>query len=310
MKRTHLVSLCFVAVLAFAVGCTKEDSGEDGDSSGTDNAPDNATVNIDEFRTSCGTVFKGQEQNPISADDARRGTVRVVGPNLVAMQGKRGEELIKIHGIDVPSGEEKRDQSEQLLESLSGEGEVYFYPAEPECTVTLEDGSEVTVGHLFSARGKSFSESLLKRGFGEASTDVCQGVLISGCYRALEEEAAPTPTPTPEPEFEGPSTPAGFILWKPVSDNDGRLAIHSVPYGTTVVVEGETGRNSGPGNGYGSLARFRKSGCSYGKNVRVELITSDGSNFVFKNKNDFAIIPDGCRRWVIGTDGKAKPNSK
>jgi hypothetical protein len=77
-----------------------------------------------------------------------------------------------------------------------------------------------------------------------------------------------------------------------------------------VVVEGENGRNAGPGNGYGSLARFRKNGCGYGKNVRLRLVMSDGSDYVFKNGNDYAVIPNGCSRWVVGTDGKAKPNRK
>jgi hypothetical protein len=310
MKRSALFSVILAGSVLLAAGCTKEDSGEDAGGDGNSGNPGSSNVTLDEFRTSCGTVFKGRLENPVSADDARRGTVRVVGPNLIAMKNKRGEELIKLHGIDVPFSSEKRSQAEALLESLSGEGEVYFYPAEPDCTVTLEDGTEGIVGHVFSAKGKSFAETLLKRGFGETSTDVCGGTLVSSCYRALEEEGQPTPTPTPEPEFEGPSTPAGFILWKPVSDSDGRLAVHSVPFGTSVIVEGERGRNFGPGNGYGSLARFRKSGCGYGRNVRIKLISSNGTAFVFKNGEDSAVIPDGCQRWVVGTDGKAKPNKK
>jgi hypothetical protein len=303
MKRSKLFSLMLATSFALALGCTKEDSGDDNTSD-----PGNAPSKLDEFRTSCGTVFKGEEQNPISADDATRGTARAVGPNLIALKRKNREELIKLHGLDVPFSAEKRSNAETLLASLSAEGEVYFYPAEPDCTVTLEDGTEGVVGHVFSAKGKSFAETLLKQGLGEATTDVCRGSLVAPCYRALEEEAQPTPTPTPE--FEGPSTPAGFILWKPVSDSDGRLAVHSVPYGTTVVVEGERGRNAGPGNGYGSLARFRKSGCGYGSNARLKLLASNGSAFVFKNGNDFAVIPDGCKRWVVGQDGKAVPNKK
>jgi len=308
MKRSGLFSVVLAMSLFLAVGCTKEDSGDDtgGDNNG-DN-PGSSGVTLEEFRTSCGTVFKGQLENPVSADDARRATARAVGPNLLALKQKKGEELIKLHGLDVPVSAEKRSQAESLLQSLVSEGEVYFYPAEPDCTVTLEDGTQGTVGHVFSARGKSFSEQLLKRGFGEASTDVCGGTLVSSCYRALEEEAAPTPTP--EPEFEGPSTPAGFILWKPVSDSDGRLAVHSVPFGTTIVVEGEKGRNAGPGNGYGSLARFRRNGCGYGRNVKLKLISSNGTPFIFKNGEEFAVIPNGCQRWVVGTDGKAVPNKK
>jgi hypothetical protein len=36
---------------------------------------------------------------------------------------------------------------------------------------------------------------------------------------------------------------------------------------------------------------------------------NDGSNFMFGDQ-PFAVIPDGCSRWVIDTKGKAKPNKK
>jgi len=301
MRHKRFLSLLLAgALLATAIGCTKDDSGDD-DSSDSDDPP---AVTL---RTSCGTVFKGQLENPPDQDDAERGTVRYVGPNLVAMQGKRNEQIIKIHGLDVPFSAEKRAGAQTLISSLISEGEVYFFPAEPDCTAILEDGSEGIVGHLFSSSGKSFAEQLLKRGFGEASTDVCQGILVSACYRALEEDAI-TPIPTPPP-YEGPSRPAGFILWKPVSDSDGRLAVHSVPYGTSVIANGETGRNQGPGNGYGSLARFSKSGCGYGRNAKISLVLSDGSKHLFKDK-DFAVVPDGCKRYVIDEDGNAKENRK
>jgi hypothetical protein len=302
MRHNKFFSLFLAGVLLVAaVGCTKDDSGED-DSGDSGDPPASITL-----RTSCGTVFKARLENPPEEDDAERGTVRYVGPNLVAMQRKRGEQLIKIHGLDVPFSAEARAGSQSLISSLSSEGEVHFFPAEPDCTTMLEDGTEGIVGHLFSSTGKSFAEQLLKRGFGQPATDVCQGALISSCYRALAEDAI-TPTPTPPP-FEGPATPAGFILWKPVSDNDGRLAVHSVPFGTSVIVDGETGTNRGPGNGYGSLARFRKSGCSYGRNVKVALVLSGGSRHQFKDK-DHAVIPDGCKRYVIDENGKVSENRK
>lgn len=302
MKHSFLVSILLCGLTLVAVGCTKPDSGEDDTDS-----PEKPTVTLSSFRTSCGTIFKGQEENPISAKDGKRGTATVVGPNLLSMSGKKGSQLIKLHGLDVPYSKETREKAEAWLNSLVAEGEVYFYQAEPDCTVTLDDGTEGAVGALFSAKGKSFSESLLKKGFGQPTTDVCLGSRLASCYRALAEEAAPTPTPYPE--FQGPSRAAGFILWKPVSDSDGRLAVHSVPYGTTVVVEGQKGRNQGAGNGYGSLARFSKPGCGYGQSVRLELVLSDGTNHMFGD-NDFAVIPDGCKRWLIDQNGNVKADSK
>jgi hypothetical protein len=310
MRGSNLLNfLIIAAVTATISGCTKSDGGDSGDSGS------NQGVDVQDtkegFRTECGTVQGGKLYNPVDPKDGDRATARVIGPNLIAIKrNKRIEEFVKLHGIDVPGTMEQRNGSEALLERLSEEGEVYFYQVDKTCSTTLDDGRIGIVGQVFSANGESFSEQLIKAGKADVGTDVCDGELIGPCYRALlEDSITPTPTPTPFPEFQGPSTPAGFILWKPVSDNDGRLAVHSVPFGTTVVVDDETGRNSGPGNGYGSLARFKKSGCSYGRNVRIELIMNDGSNFMFGDKS-YATIPDGCSRWVVDTNGKAKPNKK
>ena len=308
MRKTRfLYPFLASCVLLLSIGCTKEDSGEG--SSAQPNEPESSEISISSFRTSCGTVHKGELINPVEADEGDRGDVRVLGPNLVAMKMGRIEQTIKLHGLDEPYLPSKRAEATQLLEELSAEGEAYFYPAEPECVVPLEDGNEALVGHLFSARGKSFSETLIRNGTAQTSMDVCQGSLISSCYRALEEDSEPIETPTPLPEYEGPSVAPGFILWKPVSDNDGRLAVHSLPYGTSVRVDSERGIDRGPGNGFGSLARFRRSGCGYGKRVKLELILSDGSMHMFGDK-PFAIIPDGCKRWLVNPKGVATPNRK
>ncbi len=306
MKYPKLLNvLASFALLCQINACTKSSpkdaDGSSGDSPGAEETPDG-------FRTECGTVQGGQLYNPVKPADGDRAKARVLGPNLVAIKRTRMEEFVKLHGLDVPGTMDQRNGAEALLEELSAEGEVYFYQVDKTCTTTLDNGTVGIIGQIFSASGKSFSEELIKAGFADVGTDVCNGELIGPCYRALLEESI-TPTPTPEPEYQGPSQPAGFILWKPISDSDGRLAVHSVPYGSTVRVNGETGTNRGPGNGYGSLARFRKSGCGYSRGARVELIMSDGSKFMFGDK-EFATVPDGCQRWVIDEKGNAKPNRK
>lgn len=307
VKSLRLVAI--FASLLLLVGCTKEDSPDSGGSSGSNGSSGNSTPSQPTLRTSCGTVFKGELVNPPNPKDASRGSLTYIGPNLVLMKTKKREQLIKLHAIDVPATGSQRAVAQEVISSLSLKGDGYFYPAEPDCSINLDDGTQGIVGHLFSADGKSFAEELIKKNASVVTTDVCQGFKVSPCYRALAEQSVP-PTPTIAiPEYEGPSTPAGFILWKPVSDSDGRLAVHSVPYGTSVRVEGETGRNQGAGNGYGSLARFRKPGCGYGKNVKVELILSGGEKHTFKDKT-FAVIPDGCLRWVISSNGTAKRDNK
>jgi len=290
-------------VLALAVasisGCTKPDSGEE-------DLPD--VGNLKQFRTSCGTIFEGEEENPIEVKGATRAAATVAGPNLLSLALKRGPMLVKLHGVEAPEDSQARSAAQEWMRSLVAEGEVYFYIAEPDCTAVLDDGTQGAVGAVFSAKGRSFSEGLLKKGLGVPRTDVCQGSKLASCYRALVEQAA-TPTPVATPVPNGPATARGFILWKPVSDKDGRLAVHSEPYGTRVIVKGETGRNEGGGNGYGSLARFRSSGCGYGRNVRLELVLSDGSKHKFGNQ-EFATIPDGCQRWTVDPKGKAAINIK
>lgn len=309
MKRSAMILLLISSsIVALASGCTKEDSG--GDDTDNSNSTNNSVAAPTNLRTSCGTVFEGQLVNPAKPKEAKRGSLRYVGPNLVAIKTKKGEQLVKLHGLDVPTSEQQKAGAEKLLTKLSAEGDGYFYIAEPDCTVILDDGTEGAVGHLFSAKGKSFSEQLIKSGNAQVASDVCQGSLISSCYRALEEESAPpTPTAAPEPDFSGPANAKGFILWKPVSDSNGKLAVHSVPYGSSIRVAGETGRNQGGGNGYGSLARFSKAGCSYGKNVKLELILGDGTTFDFGSKG-YATIPDGCKRYLIDKKGVAKLDNK
>lgn len=309
MKRSILALLLISSpVLVLTTGCTKEDSGrDDANEPTTTSISASAPTNL---RTSCGTVFNGELINPVKPKEAKRGAIRYVGPNLVAMKTKKGEQLIKLHGLDAPASEEKRTGAKELLTKLSAEGEGYFFIAEPDCIVMLDDGTEGAVGHVFSAKGKSFAEQLIKSSDAEVASDVCQGSLISSCYRALEEESAPpTPTSIPEPDYSGPANAKGFILWKPLSDNDGRLAVHSVPYGASVRVAGETGRDQGPGNGYGSLARFKRAGCNYGKKVKLELLLSDGTTFQFGAK-PYATIPDGCKRYLINKNGVATPDKK
>lgn len=308
MKRAKLllILLSLTLISSQLTGCTKSDSG-DSNGSGSEKPPANDTS--EGFRTECGTVLGGKVVNPVDPKDGDRAKARVLGPNLIAIKRKKNlEEFIKLHGLDVPSSIEQRNGAENLMEKLVAEGEVYFYQTEKRCITTVENGTNGLIGQIFSASGKSFSEEVIKAGFADVGTDVCNGELIAPCYRALLEEAI-TPTPTPEPEYYGPSQPAGFILWKPVSDSDGRLAVHSVPYGASVIVNGERGSDKGGGNGYGSLARFRKNGCGYGRNARVQLVMNDGSKFNFGDK-DFAIIPDGCKRWVINQKGQAQLNRK
>ncbi len=289
-----LLSILCSTNLLFAAGCTKEDSGDSSDSSSSGSST--ATTTASSFRTTCGSVYEGRYTNPISRKEGTQAQLRYVGPNLLSMKTKKGEKLVKIHGLGVPIESTKVQGARSVLTSLMAEGEGYVYMAEPDCSTVLEDGQEGIVAHVFSATGRSIAETLLKRGYAQPELDVCQGSLVSSCYRTLAEESAPTPVPTPSVPVFGAGGDVGDFLWKPISDSDGRLAIHTAPWGTSVRVNGETGRNQGGGNGFGSLARFRRPGCSYGRNVKVVVTDSAGSPLLYNNQ-PYITIPDGCKRY-------------
>jgi hypothetical protein len=292
MISRHITSLVLLATATCLClsGCTKDDSGSD-----TPESPAGGGA-IGNFRTNCGTVFNGSLENPVDPDDGQRGALRYIGANLVSIKLKTGDQLIKLHGLDAPYEEFKRRGAETVINELIAEGDGFFYKAERDCDVTLDDGGQGIIGHIFSARGTSFSETLINKGYAKVGYDSCQGSLISSCYSALEEEVSN--------EIAGELEE---FLWKPVSDSNGKLAVHSSPYETTVIVNGETGTNQGPGNGYGSLARFTKSGCAYGA-ARVRVVNSEGAAFLYKGQAEFT-IPDGCQRWKL-KNGTISPDRK
>ena len=284
--RFFTIALAAVTILNLA-GCTKES--DDNGSTGQ------ATAG--ELRTDCGTVFNGQINNPPKASKAQVGSVRFIGSNLVSMKLKDGEQLIKLHGLGTPYEDYKNSGARTVITELAAEGDALFYIATEDCQVTLSDGGKGVIGHVFSAQGKSFSETLIKKGYAQVSSDSCQGNLISTCYSALEDQTAQT--------IAGELTE---FLWKPVSDSNGKLAVHTGPYGTSVIVNGETGANQGGGNGFGSLARFSKPGCSYGANVKVQVVNENGASYYYKGQ-PFITIPNGCQRYKI-KGGTLAPDKK
>ena len=281
-RSSTLNSIFLAAALLLSVGCTKEDSSDDSSAS--------ASSESGSFRTSCGTVYKGDLQNPIDKDDAQKGKITVAGANLLIFESSEGgsKALLKLHDLGVQYDDARAKAAQFRMKNLAAEGDVYYYQATKGCEVELDNGGKGTIGQVFSAKGTNFSEALISTGLANIETDECNGNLLTSCYTALEEEAA--------------QTIAGELdsfLWKPISDSNGRLAIHTGPYDTTVIVLGETGTNSGPGNGYGSLARFSKPGCAYGAEVKVRVVdTSSGAAYTL-NGNDTITIPNGCNRYCI-----------
>lgn len=277
MVRASFNALLFVSLLAFSSGCTKEDSGDGGGS-----------TEDGSFRTSCGTLRKGQLENPISKDSARKGSATVLGPNLLLFKSSDGSNLVKLQNLGVLSSEAKATGAQNRLKALAAEGEVYYYKATKDCEAEVEAGASGELGQVFSSSGKNFSETLIKAGLSNLEVDQCEGQQLDSCYQALDENAQQTI-----------ASELTALLWKPISDSNGKLAVHTGPSGTSVIVNGVTGTNQGGGNGFGSLARFSQPGCAFGANVQVKVIDErTGAAYTF-NGSDTITIPNGCNRSCI-----------
>lgn len=276
MNRSLFSSLLLAGSLVFSAGCTTEDT--DSGSSGESGS----------FKSDCGTVYNGKLKLPVDKGSAQKGTVTVLGSNLLLFKSSKDTRLVKLHNLGVQSEDAKTGAAKNRLSALAAEGEVYYYQASKDCETEVESGALGSLGQFYSAKGTNFSEALINAGLAKLDTDECSGELLSKCYSALGENAQETVKEELE-EF----------LWKPVSDSNGKLAVHTGPYDTSVIVSGERGTDQGPGNGFGSLARFSKPGCAYGANVKVKVIDSEsGAAYTF-NGSDTITIPNGCNRYCI-----------
>jgi len=279
MKAQTLRALSLALLLTLATGCVKKDDGSSSDG-------DSSQATLKPFHTDCGTVNNSSLDNPVDPKGGIKGKVTVSGANLLIMKPTTGGPiLVKLHALGVPYNQALEDGAKRILGELAKEDAIFF-PASKTCTTTIST-STAMVGQIFTASGKSYSETLINQGYGRVESDGCDATQIYTCYNALQEQAAQN--------FAGEIE---AFLWKPISDNDGKLAIHSTPEDTVVVVNGETGRDFSGGNGYANLTRFSKPGCSYGKNVTVKLTNSKGVPYRMNGKTTIT-IPDGCQRYCL-----------
>ncbi|MEY4669301.1 MAG: hypothetical protein RL518_2000 [Pseudomonadota bacterium] len=282
MKTKTLLTLSLLATLMLSSGCVKKEDDDSTDS----NAGNSSESTMQPFHTDCGTVSNGSLDNPVEAKGGIKGKVTVTGANLLIMTPTTGGPiLIKLHALGVPYNQALQNGAKRTLEELAKE-EAIFFPASESCTTTISTSTGM-VGQVFTASGKSYSETLINQGYGRVEGDGCDASLIYSCYYALQEQAAQN--------FAGELE---AFLWKPISDSNGKLAIHATPGDTVITVNGETGQDFSGGNGYANLARFSKPGCSYGKNVTVKITNSQGAPYRVNGKTSLT-IPDGCQRYCL-----------
>jgi hypothetical protein len=272
--------LC-LSIFCFIPACTKSSSDADGGSDEDD------IIRSNEFRSDCGTVVEGVLANPVSTDNGRFGSVRAVAANLLIMSSGGGDQLIKLQGIGEPKFSFQKQGAIDLLNSLVSGG-AYFFPAGTTCSVSTSGGGQGVAGQVFTSSGVNVGERLLREGLAVVTrNDNCRGSLLDSCYTALADSAG--------------GTIGGVVsqfLWKPNSDSDGNLVITFSPAAESVVVQGESLRSVGAGNGRASTFRASRPGCSYGNNVTVFITDSDGNRIVAPGGNN-VVVPTGCARFEI-----------
>lgn len=255
-----------------------------------------------EFDLACGVVSGGQEvRDPVTSDEGIPVYVRdVLSANLVVVEvtnddGTRGEILVRLHGVkDSPAT--KRNAAINRLNSLSG-GQAYLYKAADSCDITVAGGGSGIAGALVNNAGVSFAEDIIRAGLADPETaDVCGGELIGACLASIAGS-----TPQTAGELDS-------FLWKPTSDSNGNLAIHTGPYNTDVYVNGEKGVNQGAGNGYGSLARFSKPGCSY-PSPRIQVYNGSSGLPYSVNGRTTLTVSSPCSRHCL-KEGSIQPCQK
>ncbi|HMO01711.1 MAG TPA: hypothetical protein PKA79_01740 [Oligoflexia bacterium] len=266
------------------LSCTKSDDG----------LPDpEDTKSPLEVTSSCGIVHDGKLKNPIKLKDGDRIVVdEILGNNLLRITSneKKFSTLVKLHGVASESGS-KRDSAIRELRQLTSRGELYFFRAEKNCQINF-GGGQAAVGSIINGSRQVVSEELVRLGFSAAeANDVCGGEKIGFCLKALAEQG---------PSEEDAIGSISRALWKPVSDSDGKLAIHVDAFGATVIVNGERSvKDQGPGNGYGSLSRFSKQGCAYGNNVRIQILDKRSGKPYLVGGKTTSIVPRGCGRHCL-----------
>ena len=241
------------------------------------------------YSTQCGIVLSGVLTDPIYASQGVRVQVTdVLDANLVMVQRPEGPQLVQLHGVG-PATRTKA-AAVAFLRDLAQEG-AFLYATGSNCGVTTAGGGQGILGQLITESGRSYAEELLQAGFADqvGSSGQCREDLISSCYESIRVEPA--------------ILSAGEILdflWKPSSDggyNPGKLSILVDACNVTVLANGESIPDFGSGNGRCTTARSQRTGCSYGQNVRVEVIDNSSGLPYYHNGEPFVIVPNGCSRF-------------
>lgn len=292
--KSFLILTCVFTLIVGLLGCTK--GGSDGQSelsSGDSSSVGSLSCEGGELCSVCGSWVDNLLINNIDPATAELVNVEAIDADLVSITRLTGLEagnktLVKLQGLTADGvSVVKRERARDTIDENGFN--ALFVDGGSNCSIVLPDGGKGVVGQIFTSSGTNLGELLIQKGFAlPDAADSCGGQALAGCLSGLEVEE----------EFS--NSVVTKFLWKPISESDGRLAIHSSPFNTTVRVTGalsETRPSVGPGNGFGSLSRFSKPGCSYGNSVKVEFFDNMERRIKINNGDNFITVPSGCSRF-------------
>ncbi|MBN8548749.1 MAG: hypothetical protein J0M12_05505 [Deltaproteobacteria bacterium] len=278
---------------AILTGCTEPSNSTDTSQPSEASEISISTATGPTLSSACGIITNGEMHSNLSSSVAQRVSVYPLNTDLVVVTSLEGIQvggstLVQLQGLTSQGiNEYQRQKGLELIYELSAQN-AYFVTGGAACSLVVDGGGNGVVGQIFSSTGQSINESLLSAGVAKPrGADGCGGDILQSCYEAV-----------PVPEEFSPLVINNF-LWKPVSDNDGRLVI-GVDEFVTVKVSGAI-TESHPaeryaGAPYVTFIRYGRPGCSYGNNVRIDFYDQNGLRLKTGNGQDHITVASGCTR--------------
>lgn len=260
------------------------------------------------FRSTCGVINAGRLENPVYLSHLEAATINVLSANLAVAtidEGpNKGKKIgIVLHGVgtkEVPS--ELVVMGREYLSELTADGAYLLRPGS-DCIYTSPDGGQAMLAQLFTLDGININEELITVGAVVPENNGCSARALQACYESILVETPTMPTPDPDQNNTNdgyyPDTAIDDFLWKPVSESTGNLVVLLNVKDAVVKVKGAVSEqlvNTGPSNGRGTTARASRSGCAFGKNIKVEVFDRNGQRILVKDGSKSISIQNGCDR--------------
>lgn len=270
---------------SFSMACSSGGGGSD--SSGDAGSGSDA----DGFKSSCGVLADGSLYNPVGASRGEEVQILFASDsNVLTLQTGSGEKLVKLLGLDDTTSF-NNTAAKKLIDGYAGQNAYFFSDG---CTAEVKAGT-ATVGQVVTEGGVNLSELIVGRHVGGniEATGSCGEANVAGCYADLANGDNASSDSDKE---------VSNFLWKPNSEspyNPGGVSILFNPC-AKVLVNGSEARDYGPSNGRCVTARLSETGCSFGSNVKIEVLDkTTGEPYTFNGQSSFTIA-NGCNRTEFG----------